>query len=173
MDDGHLVLAGLDVVQLLGQRTGLPADDRVLARLGKDEAAKPAAAIHIVPIRNINLLMRYVKKQESRLPVNVPGTKVRKVHELGREGLLALVHVVGVGELARCAHGLGVDPPQLERVVHAAGDDVAAEDVEVGAQHLVAVPLDAAEDGHAVVALHVPQAEGVILRHGQQQVRIG
>ena len=41
VDDGDLVVADLDLVEVLLQRPRLPTDDRVLTRLRQDEPAKP------------------------------------------------------------------------------------------------------------------------------------
>ena len=66
----------------------------------------------------------------------------------------------------------GVHPPHLEAVIHAARDDLRAVHVEVCAEDLVTVALHPAEDGDVVLGLHVPQPQGVVLRHGQQQVGV-
>ena len=109
--DGHLGLARLDLLGVEVAR--LPADDRVLARLGQDEVAEPPAAVDVVAM-------------------DVARGKVGKVDELRRERLLRLHRVVGVGQGDRRLDAVRVELPQLERVVHPAGHDVVAAHVEVG-----------------------------------------
>ena len=89
----HLSLAGLHVGQLLVQRTGFPTHDGVLAGLGEDKLAEPAAAVDVVS-------------------VYVSGGEVGEVAELGLKRLLGLEAM-----FVRLFHGapetLRVDLPQL------------------------------------------------------------
>ena len=106
----------------------LPADDRILAGLGEDEVPEPAAAVHVVA-------------------VDVPRAQLGEVAEHGWEALLAAPQLKVVGLHHRRLNVGRGKVPDLERVVHAAGDDLVAGHVEVRAQHLVPLTRETTETG--------------------------
>ncbi len=97
---------------------GLPTHNRILAGLGEDEVPEPAAAVHVVA-------------------VDVPRAQLGEVAEHGWEALLAAPQLKVVGLRHRRLNVGRGKVPDLEGVVHAAGDDLVAGHVEVRAQHLV------------------------------------
>ena len=54
------------------------------------------------------------------VPVDVAGAEVREMAQLGWKRLLHLHGVVGVGRGDRVLDAVGVEPPEFERMVHAA-----------------------------------------------------
>lgn len=135
------------------QSSGFPANDAILARLAEYKVAVPLYAVDVIPVhvacRKVGKVLQN-RLERSPTPRWVPEVRL----------LDGLLHV---GLLQR---------PQLQRVIHSAGDNALALHVEIRAQHLVAMSLHAAENGNANVRLDVPQAQRVILGGGQQDVWI-
>lgn len=65
-----------------------------------------------------------------------------------------------------------VQAPQLQRMIHAARHNPIAGHIEIGAQHLVSMSLDAAKNGNAHVRLNVPQSQRIIFAGRQQNERL-
>lgn len=76
---------------------------------------------------------------------------------------IALVHLLGNQRL--------VQPPQFQRMIHAGGDDAIAGQVEVGAQHFIAMALNTAENCYAHASANVPQTHRMILAGWEQHMR--
>ena len=127
-----------------------PAHQAVLARLGQDEVAEPAAAVNVVA-------------------VNVAGGEDGGGPHAGGEGPPAGVRVVGGGQRDGRHQLLGVAPPDLDAVIHPRGHDPRPGEVKVRADDLVPVPLHAAEYCDIVTSLDVPQPQTVIFGGGQKQ----
>lgn len=158
MDYGHvrLVISELFVFQA----TGFPTDYAVLARLKRETELfqYPLSSIILSP------RMRYLRQDEISNPANaidvvpmdVPCGEVREVLLVGLEWPVAPLRVEREGILDYFVHLILVQPPQLQRVVHSAGHDPLPLQVEVRAQYLVPVTLNAAENGDAHISLDVP-----------------